>query len=489
MAIRMGDPAIFSHPVSVDFDGSTEVMRITANMNIGIDGIWTISTWVKARIQAAAGTFFQIKTGVSNNNKIDFSFNDTSGSLVVNLSTSAGAVFKSYIYNNFYMAGTWTNCIATWDGVTLIIYKNGVAQTPDTLTTDNAGTMTSTSRSVSFGANVGITAFANAIIHSCAVWSSVLTASEITIVGGGYDGARIDCRAIQPANLQHWWLLGTSGNLGVDRGFGSPTIDVTASAIGIDSSDVVADAPVSNFRTNFYGHPYCLDLDGSTETLRSSGFCNINAANSWTLMMWLKPGETVFNTNRCLVNFGNGGVGNSVDIRHNGASANDPLNVVILNSAAGTLKNYLWNNLINATQAWQQIVLTWDGVTLTLYSNGSAVAATTKTSDAAGSTSNSLRQITFGSLFAGTLPWAGRFHSTAMWSRGLSAGEVSTIFNNGSALNFNMKSVSGLVHWWLFGTDRIVTDYIDSTQPETDLSLNAAGITLADDRFIDYPGN
>jgi hypothetical protein len=490
MTVRAVDQQQFLHPVCLDYDGATENSKNTTNQTIGVSTTWTISVWVKPILQSTTDIYWEIKSSVNNNSRIAVQCVSTDGNLNMIIFTAAAAIIKQYIYNNFWGGGQWTNLITTWDGTTMNVYKNGVLQVADTKTTDAGGNMAGGTRSVAFGSSIAGGNFANCRIHSAAIWNTVLAQSDITLIGGGFDGARIDARVIQPTNLQHWWLLGYSGSIGIDRGFAlnlSAPIDVNTNAANMtESDDAKADAPVCNQRAFFYGHPYCLDLDGSTELLKCAGLNNLGFANNWTIMAWLKPTESVFNTDRTIMSLGN--VANEVTFQHQGTVANDPWVVITKDSAASTIKNYRYNNLINANQTWQQIVVSWNGSTLTLYNGSVVTAASSMIADNAGTMTNTFRGMFAGSNQGSIAFWQGRIHSIAMWNRTLSQSEVTTIFNNGNALNFNMKSVLGLTHWWLFGTDEGVTDYVDSSTPNMDLMLGSVGITLADDRVIDYPG-
>jgi hypothetical protein len=487
MPIRSVDRQQFLHPVSLDFDGSTENMKNTTNQAIGITLVWSISIWVKPILQSTTDIYWEIKSSVNNNSRIAVQCVSTDGNLNMIIFSSGAVTIKQYIYNNFWGGGQWTNLICTWDGTIMTVYKNGVAQVADTKTTDASGNMAGGTRSVAFGSSIAGGNFANCRVHSAAIWNVVLAQSEITTLGGGFDGARIDARVIQPASLQHWWLLGYSGSLGIDRGFATTNIDINTNAANItEVDDSKADAPVNNVRIAFYGHPYCLDLDGSTELLKCAGLNNLGFGNAWTIMAWLKPTESVFATDRTIMSLGN--VANEITFQHQGTVANDPWVVITKDSASSAIKNYRYNNLINANQTWQQIVVSWDGTTLSLYNGGVLTAASSMISDNAGTMTNTFRGVFAGCNQGSIAFWQGRIHSLAMWNRTLTQSEVTTIFNNGNALNFNMRNVLGLTHWWLFGTDEGVTDFVDSNTPQMDLMVGASNITLAGDRFIDYPG-
>ena len=471
--------------------------RNSTNQLIGIVNTWTIAVWIKTTQQASAERIVEIKNSGSNVNRIYIIFNDSTGSVQVLNAGPTGTTIKTYTWTNICPAQNWQHICITWDGTTLLGYFNGVARTPDTLNTDNSGTMTDTNRSIGYGASVtGSTSGSSWNLHSLALWNTVLTAAEVALIYNNGNGSVFDCRNIQRSNLQHWWLVERAdSSRGKDYGVGSATlIDIATNGVFTTGSTIV-DGPRQLIQTsNFPGHKYCLDFDGTTEWTRSQTAANyaVGIANAWTMMMWMKPMESSFASNRSPWFIGAAAT-SQIQLNHNGASANDPWQVILRNSGATVFKQYLWNNLINTSQAWQQIVVTWDGTSLLLYSNGSAVSPDTLTTDNAGTMVDASRIVSFGGQTAGTQLWLGRLHSAALWATALSSDQVTSLYNNGSGWNYDIRQASPVqpVHWWLFGSPDfgLCYDRIDSS-PGTiiDPSAMPTALTMDDDSIADAPG-
>jgi len=238
----------FSHLVSVDFNGTDEIMKNTTNQNLGIANAWTVMFWMKPT--GTSFTALQVPCEFSlaadtDENIISFIHDGTSANdpFEVYIAESAGSGFKDYLYNNLIVGDVWQQIVVTWDGTTLTLYKNGSSVAPSTLLANDPGTMTNINRSVSVGANIVDTFPWVGRFHSLALWSIVLSAGEVTSIYNSGNGGGFDLSSVQGAALQHWWQLGKAGDIGFDDGVGT-SIDLNANSVNItEVGDVVADAP------------------------------------------------------------------------------------------------------------------------------------------------------------------------------------------------------------------------------------------------------
>ena len=88
-----------------------------------------------------------------------------------------------------------------------------------------------------------------------------------------------------------------------------------------------------------------------------------------------------------------------------------------------------------STGTWYHVVVTWDGTTLTLYRNGTSVATATPT----GSGSTACGSDTFdigANPSAETTLFDGLIDEVGIWSRALSASEVTSLYNGGAGFQY-----------------------------------------------------
>lgn len=83
---------------------------------------------------------------------------------------------------------------------------------------------------------------------------------------------------------------------------------------------------------------------------------------------------------------------------------------------------------------WSHVVVTYDGTTLTAYVNGSSAASALRTlATSAGNTN-------IGRRTDNTASWDGAIDEVGVWSRALTAGEVTQLYNGGVGLQYPFSS-------------------------------------------------
>jgi len=139
------------------------------------------------------------------------------------------------------MTSSWAHFVVTWDGTSLLLYKDGAAVAPTSITTDNAGTMVDDARSVSVGCNTSGINNTSGNYHSLAMWSTALSAGEVSTLYNAGDGSTYDAANIQTADLQQYILFGyAAGDLYHNT---ITSYDIGANQANIDDTDIVLDAP------------------------------------------------------------------------------------------------------------------------------------------------------------------------------------------------------------------------------------------------------
>jgi hypothetical protein len=234
-----------------------------------------------------------------------------------------------------------------------------------------------------------------------------------------------------------------------------------------------------------------VDLDGSTEYFEKDSQVVWGTGNVWSFMFWVKwtdDGQTVY-----LFEWSASAADpdNNTRLNIGGGIANNPAFFKMLDSGGGTeIRDLRYDNLFNSN-AWTQVVMTWQGNdTFNMYKNGSFVAPTTTFDSNADSQSNASRKMAIGGRLGGNNKIDGRIHSVALWDVELTADEVAAIYNSGDGGGFdlaedagNYTSSANLEHWWKMGLDSS-SDSAIGTDYGVGVSINmmddAVGITTAD---------
>lgn len=179
-------------------------------------------------------------------------------------------------------------------------------------------------------------------------------------------------------------------------------------------------------------------------------------ANNWSFVCWYmnnNASQTATEVIFDMVNTANSN--NRILIQILGATANDPLNVFITDSAGATIKDYQYNSQTNTASELRMFGVTWDGTTLKYYRDGRLTAADTLTTDTTGTMTNTGRGVSIYNTVAGATPHNGAHKMAAMWNATLSANEMISLWNQGFGTQANLNenfedyaSKNSLVHWW-----------------------------------------
>lgn len=232
----------------LEFNGTNEQLANTTNQAIGIANAWTLEAWAyfDAPTAAAIHRVVDIYNGTTNVSRIQFlqRGDQPNDPFQVVIASSAPANIKNYLYDGIIPTATWVHLALTWDGTTLTLYKDAVAQTPSTLTTDTTGTMADDNRGAYIGATVA-SQFIDGRIARVSLWNVALSATAILQIKARRLNA--DLRTAfgaysSQAALKHQWIVGgryasTTGTLAVDL-VASGGIDITANQAGLDETNL-----------------------------------------------------------------------------------------------------------------------------------------------------------------------------------------------------------------------------------------------------------
>lgn len=160
-----------------------------SSATLGITNSWTINVWVKTSTFADTQRFFKA-IGGSNNDNIMFTATSNAGNNnwrveIEDQNFSGNGHFKQYEFVTA-LSGAFHMLTATYDGSALSGFVDAGAITP-IKTTDNAVTMSNSSRTIHFGSDGG-TNFYTGAVDEQGMWARVLSGSEITQLYAGGAG-------------------------------------------------------------------------------------------------------------------------------------------------------------------------------------------------------------------------------------------------------------------------------------------------------------
>lgn len=223
----------------------SEYLLNSTNQVMGIANAWSIQVLVSPSSADLNMYLMQLLSSGDSFNKINILLRGTitEDPLRIVLANSTGTNFQDHQWNNTYSVGVKVNYLITWDGTDLLLYIDGVETAPSSTATDNAGTMTDSTRAISVGARTSGSSQLVADIHSVAMWSVVLDQDAATELENSGTPENLDHRVnkgnyASADDLVHYYRLGLdAGDLGKDSG--TANIDIGDNAVGVGADDIV----------------------------------------------------------------------------------------------------------------------------------------------------------------------------------------------------------------------------------------------------------
>jgi len=205
----------FSNTYSVDFDGTNDY--VSTGLDVGGASALTVSAWVKHDSVANASIVSQYVG--SGNRAFRLSMYPTTASwagLRLDAYNSSNTNFgTNYLLNPVISAGVWYHAAFVFTGSAITVYYNGNASPTVSMT----GVLDSVTRNVDIGSSGGSSEFMNGKIDEVGIWTSALSASDITDIYNS--GVPADISSYSPVG---WWRMGDddsgSGTTITDQGSG-----------------------------------------------------------------------------------------------------------------------------------------------------------------------------------------------------------------------------------------------------------------------------
>ena len=490
------------------FDDTANLATSTA-LPLGLANSWTISAWIKPN-DLSAGIQYPVfvgppQAGLSADEitwQIDA--DDAQKPLILQVTGPAGTVLQRVRYNNLLAEGEWQHITMVWFDNFITMYYNGGFVAP-VVDTTNAGTMLDSSRFVELGgsdevlaASAGL-AFTGKISH-VGMWDSALNENEartVASLGHGLDLRYNKNEYVSGANLQHYYKLGEDTFL-KGRDFMNTMRGTNVRSMTVENGTVIVlgDAPGSVAGSS--PTSFSLVFNGTDEYMTGGVAKDLGSVDAFSIMGWVKYDVTAGSTFDAL--FRATAAGNSITIQ-----AKTPILAQVdgritinMNLPGGfEFKDMSWYDAL-PDDTWVHFVFTYDGAVggdlVTLYIDGvDQGVADAIGKDNAGNQDNTIvRLVEIGgtAAFGGT-EWPGVNHQMSMWSNALTAGEVTTIYNGGSA-GFDLLTDSGsyvssaaLLHWWQLGQN-IANIGEDTGSHSTLIDLSGVNMDVSN-RTMDSP--
>lgn len=154
-------------------------------------------------------------------------------------------------------------------------------------------------------------------------------------------------------------------------------------------------------------------------------------ANTWSVSLWAKTSNIASNPRIFHLNPSSGTANEIMFLFAN--TSTGYFYVEIVNSADTDLKIYKF--LCADDTVLANYVVTWDGTNLVLYENGS-LKTPTKDADGSVTMTDTSRVFALGSNFNGSAFLSGIVDEVGIWSRVLTSGEVTSLYNAGAGLAY-----------------------------------------------------
>ena len=192
---------------------------------------------------------------------------------------------------------------------------------------------------------------------------------------------------------------------------------------------------------------YYLSFDGVDDYLDAGNITALNSTSAFTISMWINF-ENV--TGSVVMSPFTSGTSTSSRIEFVFNNINE-LRFGVDGSVNSCTLNISSPTDYRSTDAWHNIIGTYDGTNVTLFFDGSQVATTT-TSVPSTTSSTHGNDTTIGrrTLGGGSFYFNGLVDEVAIWGSVLSASDITSIYNNGTP---NVLSSYNPVGWWRMGDD------------------------------------
>ena len=423
-----------------DFNGSTQ--NINIDNEITLPSNHSLSFWLNFDTIPTVSGAGPIPLSSSTNNYYPM-ITAASGKIQLYIKGTVGFINK--VTNTALIANTWYHIVVTSDGTNALYYINGGADS-GVIGSARTGVSIKSIGSRLNGASRSL--FVDGRMSNVAIWSgNTLTSSQVTtLYNNGSPPA--DISSLSPTA---WYKLnaqdtfdGTNWTIKDYAGSNNSTSNGMTSA-----SLVLSDLPSENAGYS----PYAIELNGTDQNFLVDNSSEDLNVDYLTVSAWFKP-DALQSFKTLIGNryFDNGFMSWAVQLKVDGT-------IRYIQKTPGVGGAFVSTDTYNAN-AWNHVAVTYDGTNAKIYLNGGtpvviAVGGGGPIQYDSGFISDN---VTIGSA-AGSGSVAspgppsqfidGQLSNVAVWGSGLSAAQVTTIYNNG--IPGDISSLNPLA-WWELGS-------------------------------------
>ena len=237
----------------------------------------------------------------------------------------------------------------------------------------------------------------------------------------------------------------------------NPTDEVNI-AFGTDTDDfyiydgsawyIYNDTPV-------FTNQYSVDFDGTEDYMDAGNISELNSISAFTISMWINFEDITGLSVRSVFTAGTS-TSNRIEIIFNNINqvrfgVNGSIGSCVFDISSPT--DY------RSTDAWHNIVCTYDGTNVTLFFDGSQKSTTTSSVPSSTSSTHG-NDATVGrrTLGGGSFYFNGYIDEVAIWNATLDSNDIADIYSGGptdltKASSYNTDRTSNLINYWRMGDD------------------------------------
>ena len=386
------------------FNGTSSYINISNPSSLTNLGPMTVSTWINPSTTSGMIYYKCVNNGTSGwdlyltNGKIGFE-------------NCANGHNNAVVTSSTVSTGAWTHLLVTYDGSLTYggvhIYINGVEASYSIQVSAGGSQTSDSSNSLTIGKGgstdkAGTVAYYSGYLDEANIWNRILTSTEISTL---YARTTSVDPALTSQLVGLWHLDEASGSSTVTDSSGNGNTGTVVSGTTLNTTGKVGTAATFNGSTGFIKIPNSATLDTNPTQL--------------SIAAWAQTLTT--NTYKIIYSAGNAG-SHSAQVWINGGTAELFGNNTTLTSSKSV-----------ADGAWHHIVGVFNGTTGMLYVDGSLINSATMSISALGAYDNQIggQCAGLGSTSCNAL-WNGSIDEVGVWSRALSATEVTQLYQRGA---------------------------------------------------------
>ena len=435
-----GTGAVFENRWGASFDGLNDYLDLGTSSSLNPTSTLTISAWVNI---SGAGTgsiptIYSSSKSNSGSGGITLTYSNSKFQFYLDTSGSGSWVFAES--NSTVNTNQWYHLVGTWDGSTVTLYINGVAQT----TTASASTI---GYNTNVSAKIGRydTQYVDGSIDDVSLFDSALSASDISSIYNS--GVPADIYSLNPVG---WWRMGDHSNDSATAGGNIVTI-TDSSGNGNDATQSTASRQptfaqhesLSRVTTKFDTYTEHLEAYPTSDT-DIYGLSAFMYFENDVVPTTVQGVAFSVNTDAML------GVGGNIT-----GAVSDELLLVYKGAA------FAYTDPSGSIpKGWHHVMLAWSPTSqinpgspgYDIYLDGVVVGNTTSTQYGSPSlfTIKSNQPLIVGQRGDGNFGMVTKMDDVAIFDSQLSSSDITSIYNNGVPGDISALNPAG---WWRMGDD------------------------------------